>query len=81
MFLRRYFDIHVGPKRDPSYRRIAREMGHAPETIVLVSDVAVELDAARGAGMQVRLASRPGNPPRPEGHDFPVATSFDDLIA
>ena len=59
-----YFDTHVGAKSDPeSYRRIAQAVGIAADRAVFLSDVPRELDAARAAGMQVRLVVRPGNAP------------------
>ena len=63
----RFFDTTVGPKMAAeSYRRIARELGCTPGEMLFVSDVTQELDAARGAGCQVLLCVRPGNPPQPE---------------
>jgi enolase-phosphatase E1 len=79
-FLRWYFDTHIGPKRDPeSYRRIAGEAGHPAGAMLFVSDVSAELDAARDAGMQVRLAIRPGNPEQPGVDQYAVVTTFDEL--
>lgn len=47
-----YFDTEVGGKREPaSYRHIAERIGRDPESILFLSDVAEELDAARAAGM------------------------------
>jgi len=64
--IRDYFDTRVGAKREvASYRRIAAALGCEPSAIVFVSDVVAELDAARDAGLQTRLAIRPGNPPQP----------------
>jgi len=64
--IRDYFDTRVGAKREvASYRHIAASLGCAPASIVFVSDVVAELDAARDAGLQTRLAVRPGNPPQP----------------
>jgi len=49
-----YFDTRIGGKRDAdSYRRIAAEIGCAPEEILFLSDRPEELDAAA----QVRLAT------------------------
>ena len=53
-FIGQYFDTGVGPKREAeSYERIAEAMSLPPGSILFVSDVIAELDAARGAGMQV----------------------------
>ena len=78
-FLSWYFDTTVGPKsaRD-SYSRIAETIGAAPETVLFVSDVARELDAAVSAGMHVRLSMRPGNKPSPE-HGYRTISSLEDL--
>ena len=70
-FLTWYFDTTTGAKADAdSYRRIAAAMAVPPSAIVFISDATRELDAAREAGMQTRLAVRPGNAPPPDGHRF-----------
>jgi enolase-phosphatase E1 len=59
-----YFDTRVGAKGDPdSYRSIAQAVGVPPEAVLFLSDTLRELDAARSAGMRVRLVVRPGNAP------------------
>jgi len=79
-FLSGYFDTTTGPKTDPaSYRRIASAMTLQPSAIVFVSDVTKELDAAREAGMQTRLAIRPGNAAQPPGHAHAALRTFDEL--
>jgi enolase-phosphatase E1 len=51
--IRGYFDTRIGPKRDAaSYRLIAETLQIIAEKILFLSDVADELDAAAGAGMQ-----------------------------
>jgi enolase-phosphatase E1 len=78
-FLHWYFDTRIGAKSDgDSYRRIAESMEKQPQQMLFVSDVMRELDAAHAAGMQTRLAVRPGNP-RPPDHGFVVIHSFDEL--
>jgi enolase-phosphatase E1 len=78
--IRWYFDTTVGPKREAaSYRRIADEMTIAPGSILFVSDVVPELDAAHDAGMQTRLSIRPGNAAQPEGHAHQIIRDFDEL--
>jgi len=58
-FLRAYFDTTSGPKNAPeSYARIAKALALEPPDILFISDVAKELDAARGAGMQTALCVR-----------------------
>ena len=80
-FLSHYFDTTTGPKTDPSsYQRIAFAMSLQPAAIMFASDVTRELDAARSAGMQTRLAVRPGNVPLPPGlHGHRQIQSFDEL--
>ena len=45
-----------------SYTRIAAALSQAPGEVRFISDVTRELAAARAAGLEVRLALRPGNP-------------------
>ncbi|HEX7349049.1 MAG TPA: acireductone synthase [Rhodanobacteraceae bacterium] len=55
-----WFDTEVGGKRERgSYLRIAEAIGIAPPAVVFLSDIAAELDAARGAGMQTIQLCRP----------------------
>ena len=78
--LRWHFDTTTGAKTDPdSYRRIAASMGIPAASVLFVSDVAAELDAARTAGMQTRLCLRPGNRPPPPGHGHTAIRTFDEL--
>jgi enolase-phosphatase E1 len=79
-FLDGYFDTAVGPKTSPdSYRSIAERIGLAPRTILFVSDVASELDAARTAGMQTALCVR-GPQALKDGGPHPIVSTFDDFI-
>jgi enolase-phosphatase E1 len=59
-----YFDTeNAGPKREPdSYRKIATAIGRDPATVVFLSDVRAELDAARAAGWRTVGVDRPGEP-------------------
>lgn len=68
-----YFDTTSGPKRDAaSYRRIAEAIGQSPSTLLFLSDVVEELDAARDAGLRTcGLARQGGDLP---GH--PCVASF-----
>ncbi len=55
-----YFDTQTGPKREAeSYARIATAIGVAPASILFLSDIAAELDAARSAGLRTTLLARP----------------------
>jgi enolase-phosphatase E1 len=78
--LRWYFDTTTGPKTDPgSYRRIAAAMDIPSASVLFVSDIVAELDAARPAGMQTRLCIRPGNQPPPLGHGHREIRTFDEV--
>lgn len=79
-FLRGYYDTSTGPKREvASYQQIAEAFGRPAETILFLSDVVAELDAARSAGMQTGLMLRPGNAPAIEGHGHPAFKSFAEI--
>lgn len=55
-----WFDTEVGGKRERgSYLRIAEAIGITPPAVLFLSDIAAELDAARGAGMQTIQLCRP----------------------
>lgn len=74
-----FFDTRVGAKVDAgSYRRIASELGVEPGSMLFVSDVVRELDAARAAGLVTALSVRPGNPPQPDAGCAAIR-SFDEL--
>lgn len=74
-----YFDTTTGPKREAeSYRRIAHELGLAPAHVLFISDVAEELDAARGAGLQTALCVRDAAGGAGEAH--PLVTTFDTVF-
>jgi enolase-phosphatase E1 len=78
--LRWHFDTSVGAKTDAeSYRRIASTLEAPSSSILFVSDVVRELDAAHAAGMRTALCFRAGNaaPPPAPGHS--MIQSFDDL--
>lgn len=56
-----YFDTQVGAKTDrASYEQIVREIGVDPNEILFLSDIEVELDAAKSAGMQTCWLVRDG---------------------
>jgi enolase-phosphatase E1 len=79
--LRWHFDTSVGPKADAdSYHRIAAAMTLPAQAVLFISDVVRELDAARAAGLQTRLALRPGNAASPDGHGHDVAQGFDEVV-
>lgn len=76
-----YFDTNMGAKKESdSYRRIANEVGVAPDEIVFVSDVVDELKAAAASGLQTRVCIRPGNYPQPDAGSYFTVHSFDELL-
>jgi enolase-phosphatase E1 len=75
-----YFDTRVGAKRETaSYRRIASEIALPAGTILFLSDIGEELDAAREAGMQTAWLVRDGVPDAAARH--PQVSRFDDITA
>jgi enolase-phosphatase E1 len=79
-----WFDTEVGGKREvPSYQRIAESIGMPAASILFLSDVVEELDAAREAGMATVLVDRREDYPEPRTGDaangHPRVTSFADI--
>lgn len=71
-----YFDTRTGPKQEAgSYREIARRIGLAPESLLFLSDIVAELDAAQAAGFATCLLARDSAAPATDDH--PVAGDFD----
>jgi enolase-phosphatase E1 len=61
-----YFDTRTGNKCEAeSYRAIVKEIGLPANEILFLSDIAVELDAARTAGMQTTQLVRAGDCTQP----------------
>ncbi|MEO3808010.1 acireductone synthase [Sphaerisporangium sp. B11E5] len=60
----RHFDtVNAGPKREAaSYTRIAEALGAPADTLLFLSDVPAELDAAAAAGWRTIGVRRPGEP-------------------
>jgi enolase-phosphatase E1 len=79
--LRGHYDTTTGPKREAaSYVAIAADMGLEPRQILFVSDVGLELDAARTAGLQTVLAVRPGNRDPGGLFNHEAVTSFAEIV-
>ncbi|MBS3802917.1 MAG: acireductone synthase [Oleiphilaceae bacterium] len=80
-FFSGYFDTRVGAKRDPeSYRKILAQLGVEPETVLFLSDVEAELEAAESQGIRTAWVVREGSVPesgRPVVRDF---TEVDELL-
>jgi enolase-phosphatase E1 len=71
-FLDAHFDTSTGGKMErESYSKIAAALSLAPSTILFLSDVAAELDAAFEAGMKTGLCRRNGTD-EPERTDHPI---------
>jgi enolase-phosphatase E1 len=78
--IKAFFDTAVGAKLDASsYARIAAALGRPPDEILFVSDVMLELKAARESGMAVVLSVRPGNPPQTYADTVESITSLDQI--
>ena len=75
-----HYDTTTGPKRESkSYGAIAADMNRPPASILFLSDVPAELDAASAAGFQTGLLLRPGNAPVSPPVSHPSFESFADI--
>ena len=75
-----HYDTAVGAKTDPaSYARIVSDWRLPAGSVLFVSDVVAELDAAAAAGLATRLCVRPGNIPQPPSI-HPILRSLEDLF-
>ena len=73
-----YFDTRLGPKQEAeSYREIARRIGHLPKSILFLSDIDAELDAAKAAGLAICKLVRAQV--TPETGEHPQARNFDEI--
>ncbi len=80
-FIDNYFDTTTGPKSEvESYGRIARSLRLPAQSILFISDVVAELDAASAAGMQTLLCLRPGNAPPQDGEQYGRVHTFEGLL-
>jgi len=80
-FISGYFDTNIGAKKDPeSYRRIAGKLVLESSTVLFVSDVADELDAAASAGFQTLICIRPGNPAQSQTSIHSIIKTFDEVF-
>jgi enolase-phosphatase E1 len=76
----KYFDTTTGRKTaSESYRKIAQAMDVPAATVLFVSDVVEELDAATHAYMQTALCVREGNAAAPKSN-HKVIRSFDEIV-
>jgi enolase-phosphatase E1 len=64
-----FFDTLIGGKKESaSYRRIAEEIGLSPKTILFLSDIEEELDAAKAVGFDTCWLVRGQQPEAHAGH-------------
>lgn len=78
--LSHYFDTQTGKKQErESYSRIAKELGLDPASILFISDVAAELEAAAAAGMLVLASIREGNKPLDSSYSGASVSSFSEI--
>jgi enolase-phosphatase E1 len=76
-----YFDTGVGAKTDPnSYRSIVNRLAAPPASLLFVSDVAAELDAARQAGLHTALCVREGAGAADVRGAHPFVRTFDEIV-
>lgn len=79
-YISNYFDTNVGGKREAeSYRQIAHDINVNSETILFVSDIVSEIDAARACKFQTALSIRKGNVPILQMHSHTGIQNFDEL--
>lgn len=80
-FIDNYFDTTIGAKTEiESYRRIAELLRLPAQSILFISDVVAELDAAGLAGMETVLCVRPGNAPQSGGVQHGRVHTFEGLL-
>jgi enolase-phosphatase E1 len=78
-YLSGYFDTEIGFKRDVcSYQKITEAIAFPATSILFISDVLAELDAANSSGMKTIFSLRPGNQSL-DGRGYPTIHSFDEL--
>lgn len=75
-----FYDTTFGAKREhDSYKAIARHLQVSTESILFVSDVGAELQAARQSGLSTVLCIRAGYKPNEGDEQFAPVNSFDDM--
>jgi len=74
-----YFDTQVGAKKDPSsYKAILQKLNLSGNEIMFLSDVVLELDAARENQIQTCLLNRQQEPINANAHHW--VSRFDQII-
>lgn len=80
-FFSGYFDTRIGGKKEAqSYRNILDELGVAPETVLFLSDVEAELEAAEAAGIRTTWLVREGELPETERRVARNFAEVDELL-
>ncbi|HMO37428.1 MAG TPA: acireductone synthase [Gemmatales bacterium] len=75
-----HYDTTTGSKKEvESYRKITQSFQLPAKSILFLSDVVAELDAAQQAGMKTAILCRPENAPVPETVMHPRVHSLDDV--
>jgi enolase-phosphatase E1 len=64
-----------------SYQRIAAAIPASPASILFISDVGKELDAAHAAGLQTLLCVRPEVERPADSGRYRVIRTFDEVLA
>lgn len=76
-----HFDTTFGGKKEiSSYVSIAKALETEPASVLFLSDVAAELDAAKASGMHAIAVVRPGNALLPSTYIGPQITNFNELV-
>jgi enolase-phosphatase E1 len=72
-----YFDTHIGHKRESlSYEKIAKKLNLPPSTILFLSDIEAELEAAQQVGFKIVQLAREGTE---STHQYLVAKNFNEV--
>ena len=76
-----YYDTNIGGKKEAaSYSSIAADMNLEASSILFISDVTDELDAAATAGLSTLLCVRPGNHKYPPETIHKIIKTFDEIL-
>lgn len=74
-----YFDTTTGPKKEAaSYHSISKQIGLPASSVLFLSDINAELDAARAAGMQTALCVR-SDTDEPSSDAHTIIRTFDGI--
>ena len=81
-YLMGFFDTTVGGKKEAaSYTEITTSLAvDSAADILFATDIVDEAQAAKAAGWNCAIVSRPGNKELPPDHGFPVIETMDKLL-